>query len=227
MTRRAAIGLGTGLLVGLAGCTASGSNDQHATTSTTTETDVKSQTTSEQHAEEEGGKNTYMPTPVGDPAANQTVAMAMTVNGGHYFIPDIVWVKKGGTVTWENATGEHSATAYAASNDRPQRVPDGADGWDSGLVEDAGKTVTHTFDEPGVYDYYCKPHEALGMVGKVIVGGPTDLANEPALQPPQDLPGAGNTIMTKLTKRANDVLTEAKSNDHIQFTSDGDVNVVG
>jgi|GEM_PF-5199717 len=181
----------------------------------------------DQNAGKESGTNSYRPTPVGDPAATQTVSMAMTVDGGHYFIPDIVWVKKGGTVTWENTTGEHSTTAFAPSNDRPRRIPDGAGGWDSGLVGKAGGTFQHTFETPGVYDYYCTPHEALGMVGKVIVGGPTHLANEPALQPPKKLAGTGQTIMTKLTNRAKRLLTQAKKNDHIKFTTGGDVEVVG
>ena len=25
---------------------------------------------------------------------------------------------------------------------------------------------------PGVYDYYCMPHEAVGMVGRIVVGQP-------------------------------------------------------
>lgn len=224
VTRRKTLKLaGSGLVVGLAGCSSSAPSDQQTTTQSTT--DMSQQNSNSE--EEESGKNTYMPTPVGDPAKHQTVSMAMTVNGGHYFIADIVWVKKGGTVTWENSTGEHTTTAYAPSNDKPQRIPDGAKGWDSGIVEDAGATVKHTFEEPGIYDYYCKPHEALGMVGKVIVGGPTDLENEPALQPPENLPGTGQEIMTKLTQRAKDVLSEAKKNDHIKFTNDGDVKVVG
>ncbi|MFB6131479.1 MAG: plastocyanin/azurin family copper-binding protein [Salinigranum sp.] len=178
-------------------------------------------------AAEESGKNTFTSTPVGDPATDQTVSMAMTIDGGHYFIPDIVWVKKGGTVTWENSTGEHSTTAYAPSNDKPRRIPDVAKGWNSELVEDAGATFEHTFDKPGVYDYYCIPHESLGMVGKVIVGAPGDPANEPALQPPKKLPGTAQEIMTTLTKRARDVLSEAEKNDHIKFTAADDVKVVG
>ncbi|MDA7965440.1 plastocyanin/azurin family copper-binding protein, partial [Ruegeria sp.] len=27
---------------------------------------------------------------------------------------------------------------------------------------------------PGVYDYYCLPHEAAAMVGRIVVGTPDD-----------------------------------------------------
>jgi len=34
------------------------------------------------------------------------------------------------------------------------------------------RRVEHTFTIPGVYDYLCMPHEAAGMVGRIIVGEP-------------------------------------------------------
>lgn len=36
---------------------------------------------------------------------------------------------------------------------------------------DAGETIefTHIFDKPGNYKLYCIPHEALGMVGTILV----------------------------------------------------------
>jgi hypothetical protein len=30
-----------------------------------------------------------------------------------------------------------------------------------------------TFTVEGVYDYYCLPHEAAGMVGRIVVGQPS------------------------------------------------------
>jgi hypothetical protein len=33
----------------------------------------------------------------------------------------------------------------------------------------SGGTFSYTFEEPGRYDYYCIPHESLGMVGSVTV----------------------------------------------------------
>ena len=34
-----------------------------------------------------------------------------------------------------------------------------------------GSTFEHTFTVGGVYDYYCQPHEAAGMVGRIVVAG--------------------------------------------------------
>lgn len=35
-----------------------------------------------------------------------------------------------------------------------------------------GESFEITLPLPGVYDYFCAPHEATGMVGRVIVGRP-------------------------------------------------------
>ena len=41
----------------------------------------------------------------------------------------------------------------------------------------SGGTFSFTFDEPGTYDYFCIPHEDLGMVGSVTVTGGTATAS--------------------------------------------------
>jgi len=88
--------------------------------------------------------------------------------GQFVFSPAVVWAEPGGTVTFEDVSGSHSATAYHPNNDKPNRVPTGAASFDSGVMS-AGETFEHTFEEPGVYDYFCSPHEGLGMVGIVVV----------------------------------------------------------
>jgi hypothetical protein len=40
--------------------------------------------------------------------------------------------------------------------------------------------------EPGVYDYFCIPHEHAGMVGRIVVGSP----GADAARPDGDLPDA-------------------------------------
>jgi hypothetical protein len=46
--------------------------------------------------------------------------------------------------------------------------------WDSGMIEGgSGGTFSFTFEEPGTYDYFCIPHESLGMIGSVTVTGST------------------------------------------------------
>jgi hypothetical protein len=57
--------------------------------------------------------------------------------------------------------------------DRPRRIPEGAEPWDSDyLLPD--ETFTVTLTAPGVYDFYCVPHEHAGMVGRIVVGEPPD-----------------------------------------------------
>ena len=35
-----------------------------------------------------------------------------------------------------------------------------------------GESFEVELTEPGVYDYFCIPHEHAGMVGRIVVGGP-------------------------------------------------------
>lgn len=57
---------------------------------------------------------------------------------------------------------------------------------------------SHTFEVAGVYDYYCIPHEAVAMIGSVIVGEP-DPHDQPGLADPQEqLPSAARTPIDEL-----------------------------
>ena len=42
----------------------------------------------------------------------------------------------------------------------------------SGYLVEPGDRFEVTLTVPGVYDYFCTPHEAAGMVGRIIVGQP-------------------------------------------------------
>ena len=133
-----------------------------------------------------------------DRVSSARVAMTATSDGSQVFDPDLVWLEPGGTITWFIESGTHSATAYAPANDKPNRIPEGAEAWDSGILTEQGAEFSHTFDAEGVYDYYCLPHEALGMVGTVVVGEPS-AANQPGLAPPQSsLPGGAAAEIERL-----------------------------
>lgn len=84
----------------------------------------------------------------------------------------------------------HTATAYHPELfDRPARIPDGAAPWNSDfLLPDESFEVT--LEVPGVYDYYCLPHEMAGMVGRIVVGRPSDLGWHGVAQDTDDLPEA-------------------------------------
>jgi plastocyanin len=101
--------------------------------------------------------------------------------GQFVFSPAVVWAEAGATVTFEDVAGSHSVTAYHADNDKPNRLPSGAAAFDSEVMSE-GDSFEHTFSESGVYNYFCSPHEGLGMVGLVVVeepgGGPGTTAPE-------------------------------------------------
>lgn len=107
-----------------------------------------------------------------------------------WFVPQGLAVTAGTTLRFVNhdPANSHTTTAYhPATYDRQQRIPDGADPWDSDLLlpdESFEVTLTH----PGVYDYYCLPHEHAGMVGRIVVGRPGDEGWQGPAAPSDDLP---------------------------------------
>ncbi|MDX1747571.1 MAG: plastocyanin/azurin family copper-binding protein [Halobacteriales archaeon] len=129
-----------------------------------------------------------------------------TTDTGEHFHPHVAWVEPGGTVTFVNESGTHTATAYHPDNDKPQRIPDGAASFDSGLLTEEGATWEHTFETEGVYDIYCAPHEQLGMIGTVLVGEP-DPHDQPGLAEPQsEMSDAVATKIQSLNSQVNTML---------------------
>ncbi|WP_411967343.1 plastocyanin/azurin family copper-binding protein [Haloferax sp. YSSS75] len=140
------------------------------------------------------------------PASHADVAM-LTSSTGEHFEPHIAWVDVGGTVTWVNESGSHTATSYSSDNDRPQLVPEGAETWDSGLLTDRDETFEHTFETEGVYHYFCLPHEFVGMIGSVIVGTPDPDEQRALGDPPTALADPIRESIAGLNARIVDVLT--------------------
>ena len=90
-----------------------------------------------------------------------------------WFDPIGVYVEPGQTVRWVVAENTHTTTAYHPKNSNHSlRIPRDAAPWDSGFLN-PGELFEITLTVEGVYDYYCMPHEAAGMVGRIIVGKPT------------------------------------------------------
>lgn len=97
-----------------------------------------------------------------------------------WFDPVGVLVEPGTTIRWVVKENVHTTTAYHPKNDHhPLRIPEGAKPWDSGYLVNPGNRFEVTLTVPGVYDYYCMPHEAAGMVGRIIVGRPLGPGAEP------------------------------------------------
>ncbi|MCB1462285.1 MAG: hypothetical protein KDJ90_07610 [Nitratireductor sp.] len=109
--------------------------------------------------------------------ATESVRQIMMIGdnrGAHVgFDPIGLLVKPGETVRWVNADkgNSHTTTAYHPDYfERVQRIPGSASPWDSELLL-PGETFEWEFSVPGVYDYYCIPHEHAGMVGRIVVDG--------------------------------------------------------
>jgi plastocyanin len=112
-------------------------------------------------------------------AAGIDVVMEGTADGSIvWFNPVGLHVKPGQTVRWINRDpgNSHTTTAYHPSNGgRPLRLPSAARPWNSDyLLPD--DTFAVVFETVGVYDYFCQPHEHAGMVGRIVVGEPGDVA---------------------------------------------------
>lgn len=74
------------------------------------------------------------------------------------FSPGQVTITPGSTIRWVNQGNiVHTVT------------PDGHSEWTTATLTNAGETFTHTFNEEGVYAYYCEPHRGVGMVGTIRV----------------------------------------------------------
>ncbi len=113
----------------------------------------------------------------------EEIVMRGTARGEHvWFRPHGLAVAAGTTIRFVNHDkgNSHTATAYHPDNyDRLRRIPQAAAPWDSGFLlpeESFGITLT----EPGVYDYYCIPHEMAAMVGRIVVGDASDIGWEGA-----------------------------------------------
>ena len=71
------------------------------------------------------------------------------------FTQTVVHIAPGSSVTWTNY------------DETPHSVTDSNSAWGDYADIATSRTVTHTFDTPGVYPYFCYLHP--GMVGAVVV----------------------------------------------------------
>lgn len=92
-----------------------------------------------------------------------------------WFRPLGLAVAPGTTIRFINRDpgNAHTATAFHPDlHGRTRRIPEAAEPWDSDFLM-PGEQFELRLIVPGVYDYYCLPHEAAGMIGRIVVGEPT------------------------------------------------------
>jgi plastocyanin len=97
------------------------------------------------------------------PAGGSRHAPATVTANNYSFSPPDVVINQGETVTWTNAGGSHNVVIEAEGFESPSpEAPPGPPNW----------PVTRTFNTPGTFTYYCRPHRGLGMTGTVTVVPP-------------------------------------------------------
>lgn len=130
-------------------------------TATATPSPTPAETPTDAPTETPTATATPSPTPR---AADQVVEVGP--EGDEFaFVPDSFEIATGDTVVWAWRAGGH--------NVRPDSTPSGTD-WEGtpggdGDTYDEGYEHEHTFETAGDYEYYCAPHEGLGMVGEFTV----------------------------------------------------------
>lgn len=123
----------------------------------------------------------------------EVIEMRGTARGERiWFSPIGIAIPPGTKLRFVNRdpVNSHTATAYHPDLfGRAARIPDAATPWNSDfLLPDESFEIT--LSEPGVYDYYCLPHEMAGMVGRIVVGQPSDAGWQDASTDTSDLPDA-------------------------------------
>jgi len=99
--------------------------------------------------------------------------MSDTLGTKVWFDPIGVHVAPGQVIRWTVHSNVHTTTAYHPRNDHHSlRIPELAEPWDSRFLVNPGNHFEIALTVPGVYDYFCAPHEAAGMVGRIVVGRP-------------------------------------------------------
>ncbi len=116
------------------------------------------------------------------------------------FEPAAVKIKPGDVLRFAVREGLHTITAYHPDNRRPLRIPETAEPFDSGLLSE-GDTWMLQITVPGVYDYFCLPHEKMGHAGRIISGSIDTMPNYPAK-------GMPDAVLEKLNYETRNLLTK-------------------
>lgn len=100
----------------------------------------------------------------GDTTAAEN-AVVVGPDGSYAYEPASLTVSVGETVTWRWESANHN---IVVSGQPDAASWSGTDG-DASTTYDAEHTYEHAFETPGTYEYYCQPHEGLGMTAEVVV----------------------------------------------------------
>lgn len=104
-------------------------------------------------------------------AEGKVIEVSMKQAPKPQFVPATINVSVGDTVKWTNpGVITHTVTfdPAQATNASDIVLPPGVKPFGSDDMEEDA-TYSHTFTTKGTYKYVCKYHEAMGMVGTVVV----------------------------------------------------------
>lgn len=188
----------------LAGCGATGQN-------TPTETELTSPTATQMQTQQQeatidpvfgfsGTKDTEIPDAL-DP--DHTVGLHVDEEkfimrderpvgiefGAFHFEQAGLHIEPGDIVNFQFEAPEHTVTAYHLAQARQPRVPKGVP-WLTSAVGAKDSFWLYQFDEPGVYDLFCAPHEQFGMGMRLVVGQKTEPVVRGKGRPPFGLSAA-------------------------------------
>ncbi len=95
-----------------------------------------------------------------DPAATVTAHNRTPDGQTMGFAPALVAVAPGAVVGFRHADRGHDVNSFDSMR------PAGTAAFGGGI----GEAFDVTFDTPGTYGYFCRPHRSMGMMGLVLVG---------------------------------------------------------
>ena len=96
-------------------------------------------------------------------AKDYVVKAVSKPDGGYAFQPEKLTIQPGDTVSWENNQDDmHNIMA--------EKLPKGAEYFESPMFEKKGDKWSYTFKTAGTYTYHCHPHAENNMRGTIIVG---------------------------------------------------------
>jgi plastocyanin len=133
-------------------------------------------------------------------AVTVSMIAATDDSNNYHFMPHVAWVEPGQTVFWEHFSRDgvserrtHTVTSFGNASLFPRLIPEGSHHFDSGfragthgidqdeliderhnreMVDQIGQEggFSHTFEEEGVYLYYCQNHHEFKMAAAIVVG---------------------------------------------------------
>jgi plastocyanin len=141
-----------------AGC----SSHEGAGTATTTPSRSPTPTATSSPTATAAGTRTQTPTPHGTVATAEDPRVTVADES---FTPRRLHVAPGTTVTWENAGADTHTVQSDVFN---AEIATDWSYYSLDLV--SGSTASYTFDDSGVFEYYCTVHGQDAMCGVVLVG---------------------------------------------------------